>query len=331
MDYALLTLYSSFESLKSVRPWMPRVFHQYILGMLPPATFEVPGGFIHGARDGCIVVAPVTREMIAPRNIPRVNRAVERGATELRRIAPPHVAIDPVIPDNARAATWLSGAAVAAAGVLQAFERTLFAAGGRRLAGYEMAVIGASFHEVVALAQCLSETVRGVNLAGAKAAALERMATDFWRHSSVASRIHKSVTNACSRSRIVLVAGPQGGEIDWRQLPLAPGSILVELRPPWQVSAGSQGMGLEPAVVQSPVLETPHPLKSPVVVEPPAISSLIEAALASISPETTGFSRPSARDLRKVEQALERHGVKTTSVWNTRNTLSLPTLTPLLA
>jgi len=332
MDYALLTLYNSFESLKSIRPWMPRAFHQYILGMMPPATFGVPGGFIHGSGDGCIVVVPATREMMAWRNPSRVNRALERGATVLRRIAPPHVAIDPVLPETARGPTWLSGSSVAAAGVLQAFEQVFSATSARRLAGYEIAVIGTAFHETIALAECLSETVRGVNLTGGRPAAMERLATDFWRHASVASRIHKSVANACSRSRIVLVAGPLlDGGVDHQPLLLSPGSVLVELHPPWRASAGPLITHPQSALVQSPVLVTPQPLNAPVGVEPPALSSLVEAALASTSPETTIFARPSARDLRKVERALERHGVKTTSVWNTRNMMSLASLTPLLA
>jgi hypothetical protein len=359
MDYALLTLYGSFKSVKSSRPWMPRAFHQYILGIMPPETFRVPGGFIHGAGEGCIVVAPATREMMARSPAKRVRRALERGTAELRRMAPSHVAIDPVLPDDARSPAWLSGSTVAAAGLLRAFEQAFSMTSAKRLAGYEIAVIGTAFHETVALAECLSETVRGVNLAGGKPAALERLASDFWRHAGVASRIHKSRARACSRSRIVLVAGPLAGEHagagirddspddsrDYARdgshddagsvpLPLNPGSVLVDLRfyrrLPAAYAAGYPAYG-EPVVIQSPVLETPQPLSAPVGLEPPAFSSLVEAALASTSPDIAGLSRPSARDLRRIQKALEKRGVEATSVWNTRNMMPLDSLTPLLA
>jgi len=355
MDYALLTLYSSFESLKSSRPWMPRALHQYILGIMPPETFRVPGDFIHGAGEGCVVVAPVTRDMVAGLAARRVSRALDRGTAELRRLAPPHVAIDPLLRENARNPDWLSGSTVAAAGVLKAFEQAFSMTSARRLAGYEIAVIGTAFHETVALAECLAETVRGVNLAGGKPAALERLASDFWRHAGVASRIHKSRAMACSRSRIVLIAGPlprqdagdgardEPGDDAWDDaqddaggvpLSLNPGSVLVELRfhrqSPAADAAGCLAHG-EPVVIQSPVLETPRPLIAPVGLEPPALSSLVEAALASTSPGIAGLSRPSARDLRRIQKTLEKRGVKATSVWNTRNTLSIDSLTPFLA
>jgi hypothetical protein len=313
---------------------MPRVFHQYILGVMPPETFGVPGGFIHGAGEGCVVVAPATKDMIAPRPGRLASRALERGAAELRRLAPPHIAFDPVLPEDARSPAWLTGSTVTAAGVLKALERAFAMTSARRLAGYEMTVLGTAFHETVALAECLSETVRGVNLAGGKPAALERLASDFWRHSGVAPRIHKSATIACSRSRIVLVAGPLASGAP--PLPLDPGSVLVGLRFPTvsaalPLAAAGRTAGAGSILIQAAVLETPGPAAPTAGLEPPALSSLVEAALASTSPEITGLSRPSARDLRRIEKALEKRGVKATSVWNTRNSISLDSLTPLLA
>ena len=191
-----------------------------------------------------------------------------------------------------------------------------------------MAVIGGSFHEVVALAQCLSETIRGVNLAGARPAVLERMASSFWRHSGVAPRICKSVANACLRSRLVLIAGPWEGADRAGELPISRGTIVVELRP--GVSGACLG-AQDAAIVEAPVLETPGLWDKRVALEPPDLASLVESALSSVSPETINFDRPQARDMRKIEQALRRHGVKAANVWNSRNAVSLSALTPLLA
>jgi hypothetical protein len=333
MDYALVTLYKSFDAVRTSWRWMPRVFHQYIMGIMPPRTIPVPGGFVSGAKEGAIIIAPVTAEMMArarlasagARGARALSWALSRAAEEARVKGARQVAADPALSDVQEASSWLKGRTVAAAGVLSALEQSM--SSGKRVPACELAIVGTGFHEVMALGYALAPLVRGVNITGARPDALERLANCFWRETGVSPRIHKDVSRSLARSRLLLIAGPvTAGEVR-----VPSGAVVVETRPPWQVTGSSNPPG-DAVFIQAPVFELPVPLPALPGLDPPVMSPLIEAAMASSGTgEHVAALRPSLKDLRKLQAALSRQGAKTTGVWHKSVIMPVSALTLLLA
>jgi len=326
MDYALIMLHHSFDSIKKNWPWMPHVFHQYIMGIMPPRTFPVPGGFVLGSGEGALTLAPASLSMLE-RSPERVVRAVERAAAHVTQAGARSVGVDPAIPPAAIASPWHRGSAVSAAGMFACLETAIRRNRPKRGAGSEIAVLGTGFTEVSALAYCLSGLIDGVNLAGGRPDAMERLATDFWKTTGVSPRIHRNVGTAIGRSKFILVGGTLA---EGTRPTLAGGQVLIEMRYPYPVTA-SFGVSSPVLSVHAPVFQTPMAIEA-FEPDPPSTAALIEAALVSIKAcDGISLTRPLARDLTRLRTELERHGVTANGVWHGSSTTTLPSLTLMVA
>lgn len=328
MDYALVTVHKTFESVRVFWPRMPYLFHKFIARYLPPHSVRLPAGVVLGAGEGGIVFAPATLES-ALRSSLRLRRAVEKAASYAReRLGARVVAVDPDLP--APGPRWLSqrrGLVVRCAGLVSALENIFKADGRKRAYKHEVALIGMTSVETVAAFLCLAEYSAGINLAGGRQVAVEKLAGDLWLQTGITPRIHKDPAAAIRRSKIIFMAQAESEAIG---LPWQPGSVVIDLH--GKVDSGSVPVRSDIVCLEAPVFDLPVKLPSIPDMGPLTCAALLEAAI-TVAQRSPGFSttRPSVRDLRRLQVFLKRSRAEVSSFWHKGNVVSLSALTLSLA